>query len=246
MTHITRFTFSRSSRPAIRALASPEVLHAIIAHATEQTAPSTTGQDPRRSPEGRTLWRLDPGHERHRLFIVSPQRPDEQVLRAELGEASTFESLDYRPLLDALHPGQEWCFRLKANPTKAVSQAHGQRGKRAGIVRAAEQVEWLTARAEQLGVSFPVNRFGLPEVVVRDTATIGFRRHESTVSLATAVLDGFLTVVDPNRLRAALLEGVGRAKGYGYGLLTLAKPDTVPAAATPRPGSTTTTAGHHG
>ena len=34
--------------------------------------------------------------------------------------------------------------------------------------------------------------------------------------------DGSLTVTDPEKLRHALSNGIGRAKGYGCGMLTLA------------------------
>jgi CRISPR system Cascade subunit CasE len=37
-----------------------------------------------------------------------------------------------------------------------------------------------------------------------------------------ATYDGILTVTDPALLRRALCHGVGRAKAYGCGLLTLA------------------------
>lgn len=223
MTYLSRVTLSPSARKTTRALASPEVLHAIVARSTEGSSGTAS------SPE-RTLWRLDRGTDRHRLFIVSPHRPDEQILADELAlEAKSFAALDYAPLLRAVKPGSEWRFRLKANPTKSLSQGEGQRGRRIGLVKTADQLEWLSSRAQQLGVEFPVNRFGQPEVIVRDSRTVDFRRASATVTLATAVFDGFLVVRDAAALQEALVTGVGRAKGYGYGLLTLAKPDVTKA-----------------
>ena len=67
----------------------------------------------------------------------------------------------------------------------------------------------------------PINRLELPEVVVKDSQTIDFTRQGSTVTLTSAVYDGVLVVDDPELLRTALLDGIGRAKGYGFGLLTL-------------------------
>jgi CRISPR system Cascade subunit CasE len=43
-----------------------------------------------------------------------------------------------------------------------------------------------------------------------------------TVTLQTVQYDGVLEVVDAAALRRSLTEGVGGAKGYGCGLLTLA------------------------
>ncbi|WP_258184643.1 MULTISPECIES: type I-E CRISPR-associated protein Cas6/Cse3/CasE [unclassified Bifidobacterium] len=41
------------------------------------------------------------------------------------------------------------------------------------------------------------------------------------MTLASATFDGVLVVDDPDLLRHALVEGIGRAKGYGFGLMTL-------------------------
>ncbi|KAB1662975.1 type I-E CRISPR-associated protein Cas6/Cse3/CasE [Pseudoclavibacter sp. CFCC 13611] len=219
MTYLSRVTLSPSARKTTRALASPEVLHAIVARATEGSPDAT-------SPRGRTLWRLDRGADRHRLFIVSPSQPDRQVLADELSaEPKGLATLDYAPLLRAVKMGSEWRFRLKANPTKSLSQGEGQRGRRVGLVKTSEQLEWLTSRAQRLGIEFPSNRFGQPEVIVHDSRTVEFRRASATVTLATTVFDGFLIVRDAALLQDALVNGVGRAKGYGYGMLTLAKPD---------------------
>ena len=48
----------------------------------------------------------------------------------------------------------------------------------------------------------------------------GERRRQ--VTLATVAFDGVLEVSDPGALREALASGIGPAKGYGCGLLTLA------------------------
>ena len=44
------------------------------------------------------------------------------------------------------------------------------------------------------------------------------------VTLKLATFQGTLKVTDPRALRSALANGIGRAKGYGAGLLTLARP----------------------
>ena len=67
----------------------------------------------------------------------------------------------------------------------------------------------------------PINRLEMPEVVVRESRKINFVRRNSTVTLSSAVYEGVLAVDDPELLRNALVSGIGRAKGYGFGLLTL-------------------------
>jgi len=46
------------------------------------------------------------------------------------------------------------------------------------------------------------------------------------VTLVTVTYDGLLEVTDPDALRRTLTRGLGRAKAYGCGLLTLARCDS--------------------
>jgi len=50
----------------------------------------------------------------------------------------------------------------------------------------------------------------------------GRRRNTRTVTLTVAQYDGRLEVTDPEALRRSLVAGIGPAKAYGCGLLTLA------------------------
>lgn len=215
MTVLSRFIIPADSRQARSALASPHVLHATVQRAFTPDQHARLGA-------ARVLWRLDPSSSGQHLYIVSPEEPDFAHLRRELGGSEDAgRSFDYGAVLDSLQPSTEWRFRLKANPTKAVRQSEGA-SKRTGIVKEAEQIEWLLARAEGLGFRIPLNRLELPEVIVRGNDVVDFRREKAKVTLATAVFDGILVVQDPDRLRHTLVHGVGRAKGYGNGLLTLA------------------------
>ena len=45
-----------------------------------------------------------------------------------------------------------------------------------------------------------------------------------TLKLAAVQFDGLLEVAEPDRLRAAVRQGIGSGKGFGFGLLSLAKP----------------------
>lgn len=53
---------------------------------------------------------------------------------------------------------------------------------------------------------------------------MGTRKHSNgpRVTISTATFQGRHRVTDAEALRAALLTGIGPAKGYGQGLLTLA------------------------
>ena len=57
-------------------------------------------------------------------------------------------------------------------------------------------------------------------VVQRETQR--FKRGGSQVTIVRATFQGVLEVTSADALREALVNGVGRAKAYGCGLLTLA------------------------
>jgi len=59
-------------------------------------------------------------------------------------------------------------------------------------------------------------------LVVRNRSVDRFRRGDATVTLSRATFEGELVVLDPAALRATLVGGLGSAKAYGCGLLTLA------------------------
>lgn len=215
MTQFTRIMVDARRRHARWAMTSLERQHAIIARSL----------DPDHIGDERSLWRLDKGRNGtpSRLYIVSDAVPDIRVLHDELDVGPhDVASCAYEPFLDRLRIGQEWGFRLRANPTRSlVSAERGRRGRRVGICRIDEQLQWLERKSRECGFHMPINRLDLPEVVVRDSRTVDFTRQGSTVTLTSAVYDGVLAVDDPELLRDALLNGIGRAKGYGFGLLTL-------------------------
>ena len=231
MTQFTRVFINPRNRVSRRALASLERLHAIVARATSDRldTPKNVGTAYPMAPSvdsavTRSLWRVDVGRSHHSLYIVSYRMPDVTVLREQLGvSTSAINTCDYEPFLGNLSTHQEWQFCLRANPTESMpSGRHGVRGSRRGIVDRKKQVEWFLGKVKQYGFHIPINRLEVPEIRVRESRSIDFNRKGSVVTLASAVFDGYLAVDDPDALRNALIKGIGRGKGYGFGLLTLA------------------------
>lgn len=215
----TRFEFNPARRGAKHLLASPHRLHAAVLAAFPHSA-STTSDD------GRVLWRLDQPAHRALLYLVSPARPDLTHMVEEAGWPSTrtCDTRDYATLLDRLAARDTYAFRLTANPTFSRAQSEG-RGKRLGHVTVNQQLGWLLDRIERYGFTIPVieaHGDKEPDVTVLTRATHKFARGGRTITLATATYGGTLQVSNPDALRAALTRGIGPAKGYGCGLLTLA------------------------
>ncbi|GAA3100614.1 type I-E CRISPR-associated protein Cas6/Cse3/CasE [Pseudonocardia yunnanensis] len=214
--HLTRFEIDPARRDARRLLASPHRLHAAVMAAFPESCEEDS--------EGRVLWRLDEGRHDVVLYIVSPGRPDLTHLVETAGRPTHgWQTLDYRPFLDRLTSGDRWAFRLLANPVHNARPVDATgRGKRFAHVTAARQTGWLLRQARRHGFSVPEGVHEEPDLIVRSRRTQRFSRHEHTVTLATAVFEGQLRIDDPVAVRAALISGIGPAKGYGCGLLTLA------------------------
>lgn len=229
MTTFTRVRINPMRRVARHALASNERLHAIVQRAIDGDGHITSGGTAAKAGNTavgggtRTLWRLDPGSAAHALYIVGDDYVNAAVLQEQLGiEFADISSCSYDPFLDRLAVGQQWRFRLKANPTRTIgSRQHGVRGRRVAIVDQAEQIEWLNRQAAAAGFHIPINRLEAPEVIVRDSGAVSFMRQGQQVTLTSAIFDGILAVDDPAKLRSALTTGIGRGRGYGFGLMTL-------------------------
>lgn len=214
---LSKVTINVARRQARHLLASPQRIHAAVLAGFPESSVRDEG--------GRVLWRLDEGTHDHHLYVVSPLEPDLTHLSESVGRpAHGWQSKSYDPLLTRLSPGQTWAFRLMANPTHSVPRAEGGRGKRLGHVTAAQQVTWMQRQAERHGFTVTPGSADAPDVTLRARRTLQFRRGERTVTLSTALFEGTMQVQDAGALRQALTQGVGPAKGYGCGLLTLAAP----------------------
>ncbi|MER7168948.1 type I-E CRISPR-associated protein Cas6/Cse3/CasE [Micromonospora sp. NPDC000207] len=222
---LTRFQINPARRNARKLLTSPQAMHAAVrAGFADPTGYERDGH--------RTLWRLDTAAPATvHLYIVSPGRPDLTHLVEQAGWPTTeaWVTRDYDGLLTALRPGQEWAFRLTANPTHSGRKtADAKETQRFGYLREPEQVDWLTRRAERNGFAVATQPNGRPNVRLHQRRTDTFKRGMGTVTLTTATFDGILHVTDPDSFRRALTSGIGHAKAYGCGLLTLAPPQPGP------------------
>lgn len=183
------------------------------------------------------------------LYISSPVPPDPSGLVEQAGYETEGGVLIKRldPFLDTLREGQIWGFRVTVNPTFRKADQLDDQGKKKILahVTVAQQTQWLLDRAPGLGFTVPTAaEIGgdLPAIEAGngerhdgECLLIGLvnRRSESfrrghgddakTVTLQLATFEGRLKITDPNALRASMINGIGRAKGYGSGLLTLAR-----------------------
>ncbi len=221
--YLTRMQINPRRRGARRLIGSPQAMHAAV---------MAGFADARPTEEGRVLWRLDThAGQRTLLFIASPEQPDFTHIVEQAGwpTTETWQTRPYDPFLGSLRAGQRWQFRLTANPVHAGRRPDWADTKPLGHVTVKQQEGWLLDRADRLGfrlvgASEPDSVPDECDLAVVDRAVRRFRRTDRLVTITTATFEGQLEISDGPALRRALTHGVGRAKSYGCGLLTLARP----------------------
>lgn len=208
MPYMTRVRLADTGRTSCRILSSPNRVHAAL------EASGASGD--------RILWRLDETSEGATLYIVSGAELDAHEVESRFGiEARAHASKPYDGFLDSLSVGSRYLYRLKANASHRCSKrVEGRRrGYEKGSIRPCfsddEASLWLHDRAQQNG--FVLDRS--PQVVARSMNR--FFHKGRTVTQVEAVFEGTLTVTDPDLLRRALVNGIGRAKAFGCGLMTV-------------------------
>lgn len=231
--YLTRFRVNAARVGARRLLSSPQVMHAAVM-SSFPAAPAHGGDGPR------VLWRLDHNAKSEvLLYIVSPDRPDLTHLVEQAGWPTVtpgWQTYAYAPFLSRLAADDIWAFRLTANPVHSIRRKEGEPTKRTAHVTPRHQMEWLLSRQKDCGfriVERPADQRRLPEgdeyeLTVHDRRGLSFGKTEqdsgrkNRVTLTTATFDGRLQVTDPEALRRTLILGLGKAKAYGCGLMTLA------------------------
>lgn len=233
--YLTRITLSPTAFRARNLLASSQNLHAALA----ASFPVSGKANMDGSPIERILWRLDHGHGLPEpvLFIASPRGPDLDEAAERITTPDRIVSKDFDPVLAAIKSGDTYSFRLAANPTRYkrreenIGTATGRIAthQRAPLHRHDDQVAWLLDKLTAAGADLNFTGAGVPDVVVDGERTDAFTRHDartkrlSSVAIKRVTFKGHLTVNDPGRFRAAITHGIGPAKGYGCGLLTIAR-----------------------
>jgi CRISPR system Cascade subunit CasE len=218
-----------------RMLRNPQVLHAAV-----------LGGLSRQPVTERVLWRVEHASPyRADVLVLTESTPSWEHLVEQAGWPSADEPQTlvrpYEPLLDRVVLGAEFAFRLRANPVSAThhpsnpSAAQQQslasesrpRGVRVPHRTAAHQLAWLTGRVERWGFEILMTESGFPDVrlAARERVVFGKSNRDDEkrrVVIETATFDGRVRVTDTDAARASLLSGVGPARAYGCGLITLA------------------------
>lgn len=236
MAYLSRVPINPMRRDAQWLLGSPQRLHASVLSAL-----------PRQPAEERTLWRRDDVLDvvgtcrRVDLLVLTQTQPSWAGIVEKYGwpdtDAGAAQVRDYSPVLDFVQLGRELAFRICANtssvshdvtkpsPSQAASLGKG-RAVRLGHRSVGHQLGWFLERAAGDGDTwgFSVGEVEAPNLTLVERGSLDFRKGGHRVRLSTATFEGVLRITDTARFAAVLLNGMGRGKAYGCGLLTVARP----------------------
>lgn len=185
----------RNGMPSPRSLDDPRALHSTVMRLFGPVEGKRAGAS--------VLFRVEP---------AGPGRPGALLIRSAIAPATELDGLVVRPEGSAPAAGTAVAFRLSANAVR--------RQKNGGIRPvprddAPEEgfdgmTEWVSAKLA--GALRDV------ELLNHDRTVTG---KKSAHMVQTDLVDGFGVVEDAARLHELLRDGVGRAKNYGCGLLTV-------------------------
>ena len=203
--YLTRVKLNTTKKGTVRLLGSQ-----LIAHGAIETIFGKQGHD-------RKLWRLDNFKGQPCILLLSKQKPDLRGFIEQFGFNDTpWEIRDYEPLLNRLQKGQKYHFRLAAYPSHSV-KPNGEQGRGHVVphVTVDYQKKWLAERSEKHG--FSLLQF---DIVARSIKR--FFHYKQQVSFTMVVFEGVIEITDAESFRSTLVQGIGREKAFGCGLLTIA------------------------
>ncbi len=175
-----------------------------------------------KNPQKRTLFlsRVNQHPHEVELLILSLIKPERPSWCAERG----FRLTEIKPeFLSKRH----YLFDLYANPTRKVKKQNSdggftKHGGRLAILEKPKQLEWLSRKAAEGG--FVISPRLTPEVIPSNRHS--FVKDGKKGLHIGVQFKGLLEVHDKERFTKAFYQGIGTAKGFGFGMLII-KPITI-------------------
>ncbi|WP_308363657.1 MULTISPECIES: type I-E CRISPR-associated protein Cas6/Cse3/CasE [unclassified Microbulbifer] len=202
--HLTRLTLDPDSAQARRDLGDAYEMHRTLARAFAVDAHSTPP---------RFLWRLEVDSNAWTMPVVLVQSATEANWLVLAGQPNYLKKpveCKRLALEQLVEGGNSYRFRLQANPT--VTRC----GKRYGLVGEADQLAWLQRQGERHG-------FGLSTALITASDVLVGRKSNARISVRRTCFEGVLQVQNTEAFNRALLAGIGPAKAFGCGLLSVVR-----------------------
>lgn len=192
--------------------------------------PDGLGDQPRQ--QAGLLYRVESTSDQRGLRVLAQLslKPQVYALAEDFVEQAQHRCLT--PLLDKLTAGTRVRYRIDANATKRHGNTApaGKRGKLANLHGTDADLWWLRKATDAGLHPLRVNSTPQPDVLGRPSRrkprSKGARSDQEESEPFTAThgvtrFEGIGIVTDPERLREAVNTGIGRARTYGCGMLSL-------------------------
>lgn len=218
MIYLSRLLLNPHSKQVYREARDPYQQHRTVMSAFPETLPKTE----------RVLYRLDiqPRTGQMALLVQSQTEPNWSGLANKdyLLPGDPFSDLPnpaVKPVEFSFRAGQMLSFRLRANPTKRLLRDDPERGykrgQRLGLFEETGQLAWLQQKAKD-------NGFAIGNVhIIEEGFSGGKTKEQQNLKFFSVRFEGHLQVTDPEALHQAIQIGIGPAKAFGCGLLSLAR-----------------------
>ena len=206
MTYLSLLALNPTTRACRRDMADPQAMHKTIMSMFPQ-APQ--GSDSARRHFG-VLWRVEPA-DSPTLLVQSFEAPDFDKL------PSNFAACRTKPIdahLSSLMAGTVVAYRVVLNPVKNDRRSGSERRS---IVASRDRPEWWSSRAQKVGLGL------LDAPVLTGQRDRHVNRDGTRFPIYSVRADGTAEIRDADLLRKATVGGIGRAKAWGCGLLTVAR-----------------------
>lgn len=201
--YLSRLRINWRHRLAQRDLSYRDELHRTVLSAFPERMPS----------EERVLYRLElhPDRPYATLLVQSQTLPIWDQSKRLSKPRYLFQSPELRCIQPQFQEGMRLPFRLQGNSTVK------RLGKRCPIYDEGGQMGWLQRKGQQHG-------FDVDPLYVRivELDKLYGKRRQQTWHVVQ--FDGILQVVEPEIFASALREGIGSAKAFGCGLLSVPYP----------------------
>lgn len=202
--YLTKLTLDPKSAQARRDLGNAYEMHRTLVRAF---VPDANSMPPR------FLWRLEASRSawNHPVVLVQSETEADWSVLMQLPNYLEVPVENKRLVLDHLvQPERPYRFRLLANPTVT------REGKRHGLVGDRDLTLWMERQGERHG-------FVVQSCVVNGKDTLTTRNSgKASLCIQRVRFEGVLQVHQPDVFKQTLIAGIGPAKAFGCGMLSVA------------------------
>ena len=215
--HLSRLILNTRNPRIQLANAQANEMHKLLLKAFEFPVSET----PRRDTG--LLYRLDGDNsgEDQVLLVQSSMEPHWKFAQKQgLVVTEGVDVKEISPMFPLMTEGRMLRFRIMLNARSRVYRKGASRGDHKDNVNLPDVIEWMRRREESLGFALSRDYTGAIQLDVSRKQSTPIGRRQSDAVRGCRV-DGVLAVTDTTTFEQTVREGIGRARTYGFGLLSL-------------------------